>query len=175
MDLSTYLKVNFSRYKSLAPSAEKIHQLLSNKNVNVINDHIALRTVNLKHISKEVCSDYFLNQGYEINGSYSFEEKKLEAIHLEKVGQPKIFISELKLECFNSSAQEIIKKTLNTIPDHISSIQLLNYGRKWSLSFRDYQLVFDQSPYAAWCLAIGFCPNHFTIDIDSLDGFNSLR
>lgn len=174
MDLETYFKVNFSRYKSVTPSAEKIQQLLSEKDESFANDHIALRTINFKHTCKEVLAEYFLNQGYEIKGQYDFELKKLKAIHLEKENWPKVFISELLSEELSGPVKEIVSKAFSTIPDHIASLPLLNYGRKWDLSHRDYLTVEKESPYAAWCLGLGFMPNHYTVDVNSLKSFESL-
>ena len=178
MNLETYFKVNFSRYKSLTPSASNILELLKQSNQpesSIINDHIALRTIDLEHLNKEKCSQFFIDQGYTICGEYHFQEKKLNAIHLEKKNEPKIFISELILSEFSTSLQDKCNELLGTIPTSISSIELLNYGRKWNISHQDYLAIETESPYAAWCLAIGYCPNHFTIDVRSLHNFKDLE
>jgi hypothetical protein len=175
VDLTTYFKVNFSRYKALAPSVGKIHSLLLDGKKSVKNDHIALRTIDLTHTNKEKCAKFFIEHGYQKSGEYSFEEKKLNAIHLEKAGWPKVFISELILKNFSEELQNTCKEVFNSIPVGLTSIELLHYGRKWNFSHSTYTKVVKESPYAAWCLAIGFCPNHFTIDLNTLDSFSSLE
>jgi hypothetical protein len=178
MNLETYFKVNFSRYKSLAPSVAQIQELLKANNQSqeiITNDHIALRTIDMEHVNKEKCAQFFIDQGYQICGEYHFKDKKLKAIHLEQDKYPKVFISELILSEFSAELQKIIKALLKTIPRSITSIELLNYGRKWDISYQDYLIIDKESPYAAWCSAVGYCPNHFTVDIRSLKNFNDLE
>jgi hypothetical protein len=174
MDLKTYFLVNFSRYKSISPSVAKIQQILMENGSKIENDHIALRTVNIEHLNKEKCAQFFIENGYKVSGEYHFKEKKLNAIHLEKKSWPKIFISELILSDFSKNLQNICYEIFNCIPSDLTSCELLNYGRKWEFSYKNYQELEKESPYAAWCLAIGFYPNHFTVDLNTLSSFESL-
>ena len=83
----------------LCPSAEKVHHLLKEDEA-LINDHIALRTFNVAPLGIETLAKPFLELGYKACGDYLFESKKLVAKHYEHPdpNQPKVFISELKVE-----------------------------------------------------------------------------
>jgi len=83
----------------LCPSAEKVHHLLKEDEA-LINDHIALRTFNVAPLGIETLAKPFLELGYKACGDYLFESKKLVAKHYEHPDpkQPKVFISELKVE-----------------------------------------------------------------------------
>ena len=81
-------------YISYTPSAEKISKLFGEQ---VTNDHIAFRTLNLDQCNIFKQADYLQEFGYKVSGDYHFEQKKLNAIHLENRQErlPKIFLSEL--------------------------------------------------------------------------------
>ena len=106
-------------YLSITPSAEKIHALLSDQQLvhkndqqsDIVNDHIALRTFNLEKVKLSKLAEHFLALGYEAKGDYNFEAKKLDAKHFEHSdpNQPKVFISELKVELMPEKVQKIIQ------------------------------------------------------------------
>ena len=113
--------------------ANKYVELVTQKGGKIVNDHIALRTVNthtgeqpegiraIKHILN--CLEY------KPVLKYKFPKKKLSAVHFEHPDEefPKIFVSQLESEQLPDWAQEIINKTVKDTPYLLSdqSIELL--------------------------------------------------
>ncbi len=114
--------------------AQTYVDLVIAKGGKVINDHIAIRTLNthtgeqpeginaIKHILN------FLN--YSPKDSYKFSKKKLTAVHFEHPNPefPKIFVSQLEVTELPDWAQKIISETVVDTPYLISNeaINLLN-------------------------------------------------
>lgn len=166
-------------YKSITPSAEKIHSLLKAQGETVHNDHIAFRTFNDPKVNISILSKALLSAGYVEKGQYHFEQKKLNAKHFEHpdMDAPKVFISELILEAFSPELNKTIKGTIGEIPEHIiGSSELLYSGRLWeNISFETYSVLLKESEYAAWLYVYGFCVNHFTININALKEIHSVQ
>jgi hypothetical protein len=115
------------------PYANKYVELITQKGGRVVNDHIALRTLNthtggqpegiraIKHIL--TCLEYTPAI------KYPFPKKKLNAVHFEHPDKmfPKIFVSQLEVELLPDWAQKIIKKSVKDTPYILSnnSIELL--------------------------------------------------
>jgi len=108
----------WQQYIASNPHVEKIYDLFCDHNAQVINDHIALRTINDPRINLNVLAKPFITRGYFENGEYHFEAKKLFAKHYEQkdLMQPKIFISQLLLEKLSPFAQKTIKACIDQIP-----------------------------------------------------------
>lgn len=161
----------------LCPSADKIHQLLQ-ESEPLINDHIALRTFNLSPVGMEAIAKPFIDVGYTPCGDYQFEAKKLVAKHYEHPNpkQPKVFISELKVEECSPQLQNIVKKLVDQIDTNkLTSFEFLSSGRLWQLSFEDYQQLAKESEYAAWLAAHGYGANHFTVSVNQLTAFDEAK
>ena len=62
----------WQNYLEVTPSADKVHQLLSNGE-ELINDHVAYRTFNIAKVNIEKISAHLLNLGYKEGGEYHFE------------------------------------------------------------------------------------------------------
>mgnify|MGYP001193757753 CR=1 FL=1 len=45
----------------------------------------------------------------------------------------------------------------------------------WKVSHEDYQALLEESEYAAWMSAFGYCANHFTVSVNQLPGYESLE
>ncbi len=104
--------------------------LVTEKGGNVINDHIALRTINthtgeqpegiraIKHIISCL--------GYSPVAKYNFTRKKLQAVHFEHPDQtlPKIFVSQLEVEQLPGWAQQIIKNAVKDTPYILSDASI---------------------------------------------------
>ncbi len=183
-------------YISITPSAEKIHALLSQqRNANshasksvgsansdsqsdIINDHIALRTFNLEKVRLSKLAEHFLALGYEAKGDYNFAAKKLDAQHFEhpdKV-QPKVFISELKVELMPENVQKIIHQLIEQMPnDAVTETGFLYSGKHWDVSSNDYDVLLQHSEYAAWMAAWGYRANHFTVSVNHLNTHHILE
>lgn len=178
MKTESFFDQIWKQYVELNPDALKIHQLLESKGDKVLNDHVAYRTLNHKKLGIKSLSKIFKNHGYEEKSDYHFEVKKLYAIHLEHKRDsslPKVFLSELLMEQFS----EDLQNTLNKVIDHISietieTESLCTSGRLWPAEFKTYEKLYSESEYAAWFYAYGFCANHFTVNINSLNSFENI-
>lgn len=161
----------------LCPSADKVHSLLEEDEA-LINDHIALRTFNVAPLGLETLAKPFLALGYKDCGDYVFESKKLVAKHFEHPGplQPKVFISELKVEECSPQLQEIVAKLVEQVDaTKLEGDAFLYGGRLWDISFADYQLLAEESEYASWLAAHGYGANHFTVNVNQLKAFTEVK
>ncbi len=108
---------------TITPSAHKIHALLAGEeNTNdIVNDHVAFRTFALDKTRLDKLAAHFLALGYEAKGDYDFEAKKLTAKHFEHPDdtKPKVFISELRVNELSETAQTIIKKLVDQMPESV--------------------------------------------------------
>lgn len=180
MDSKTIFTKLWNDYTELNPSVKKIHDLFTQKGEKIENDHIAFRTFNDARININVLSQIFIKAGYIEKGSYQFEEKKLYAKHFEfpaDPSAPRIFISELKLEEFSPFLQNTIKKVIDSIPkENLKSDDLIYSGRIWkSINFETYNKLREESEYAAWLYVYGFRANHFTVNINGLQIYDSVE
>ncbi|MGY5614314.1 2-oxoadipate dioxygenase/decarboxylase family protein [Vibrio brasiliensis] len=161
----------------LCPSAEKVHQLLQEDEA-LINDHIALRTFNVEPLGIATLAQPFLDAGYKPCGDYVFESKKLAAKHFEHPDpkQPKVFISELKVDECSSELQAIVAKLVEQVDtDKLKGHEFLHGGRLWDISHADYQTLAKESEYAAWLAAHGYGANHFTVSVNQLNAFDEVK
>ncbi|MEQ6122318.1 DUF1338 domain-containing protein [Reichenbachiella sp. MALMAid0571] len=178
MDIEHTLEKLWLNYSAITPSAFSIKNLFESLGEQVKNDHIAFRTFNDPRVNIEKLALPFIRLGYEPKQDYYFEEKKLNARHYEHPdeGLPKIFISELILEKCTPTLQATVLHLLNSLsPRHLSE-DLIFSGRLWDKPFVDtYELLRKESEYAAWLYLYGFVVNHFTIDVNALNGFASIE
>jgi len=164
-------------YVDTNPPAQRIFDLFTSKGEKVINDHIAFRTYNHPRINVDVMGAVFTNLGYEEKGDYQFKKKKLYAKHFEHSDpeMPLIFISQLKVEEFNSDTQNIIEALINQIPEGFTNNPSFVFsGKPWKISYKDYLKLKSVSEYAAWMSAYGFRVNHFTVSINHLQNFDGI-
>lgn len=165
-------------YVAINPLALKIHDLLIQEDGRGLsNDHIALRTFNHPRVNIDVMAKPFLKCGYTYKGDYQFPEKKLYAKHFEHSDekQPKIFISELKLEEFSPDLQKKVHALIAQIPAGTEHrFDFVSMGRPWKATTKDYQELLKESDYAAWVLAFGYRPNHFTVFINDMKNFSDI-
>lgn len=165
-------------YVDLNPQAQKITQLFKERNDEVVNDHIALRTFNHPRLGVDVIAKPFIEGGYVESGDYQFEEKKLYAKHYQHPDEnmPKIFISELKLEEFSEDLRDTVQGLIDQVEDAtISRFDFASLGRPWEVSSEVYEKLAKESEYASWVAAIGYRPNHFTVFVNKLKSFEGLE
>ena len=169
--INALLDEMWESYISYTPSAAKIAKLFDE---DIVNDHIAFRTLNLEACNIHKQANYLSKFGYRIGGDYYFEQKKLNAIHLENENSnlPKIFLSELMLEKFSSELNDCFKNIFNSID--ISQKDLFMGGRSWDIDFEIYKKLSEESEYASWLYVWGFCPNHFTVSINHLSAYQEI-
>lgn len=161
----------------LCPSAAKVHQLLQ-EDEPLINDHIALRTFNVAPLGIETLAKPFLAVGYKACGDYVFESKKLVAKHFEHPDpkQPKVFISELKVDECSPELQAIVHKLVEQVDaSKLTSSDFLYGGRLWELSYADFQILAKESEYASWLAAHGYGANHFTVSVNQLNQHEEVK
>lgn len=176
-NINSLLQNMWNDYCQLNPIARQVYDLLTNEGEVVLNDHIALRTFRHSRLGIESMAKIFKKLGYHEVQDYHFKTKKLYAKHYEHSDEskPKIFISELILDALTLEAQKIIESVIKQIPDELFNSQGFCYsGRNWELSFSDYEFLAKESEYASWVSAIGFRPNHFTVNVNALKIYNSI-
>lgn len=168
----------WENYTKRNPHALAVYNLFTEQGEKVINDHVAFRTFNDPRVNVDVLAKFFTKYGYEEKGSYEFPVKKLFAKHYEHPDPdaPKVFISELLVEEFSKELQHIAKVCVGSIPDHLlKSEALLTAGNVWQpLRYKTYKELLAESEYAAWMYAFGFCPNHFTVNVNALKNFHEV-
>ena len=169
----------WNEYTDRTPSAKKVKELFETQGNKIYNDHVAFRTFEDSRVNIDVLSETFINNGYEYKGDYHFSEKKLYAKHFEhktNKDAPLVFISQLLTSEFSVELQSIIKNTLDTVDyDAVPNEELVFKGRLWDTpSYSTYTRLLEESEYAAWLYVNGFCSNHFTVDINKLDTFETI-
>lgn len=161
----------------LCPSAQKVHDLLQ-EDEPLVNDHIALRTFSLAPLGIAVLAEPFMQLGYQERGDYRFDRKKLTAKHYEHPdpNQPKVFISQLEVGLCSDELQAIVTRLTEQIAaDKLTGYDFLFGGRLWEVSHQDYVTLSEESEYAAWLAAHGFGANHFTVSVNQLGRFDSVK
>jgi hypothetical protein len=181
-----------SRYKERVPDVSVVINAMINEGVitnadDIENDHIAFRTMGVQHLGIQSFEKIFLHYGYTKQGYYYFEEKKLDAYWYapptEK--QPRIFVSELKVGALSEKAQEIIYSYTNEVKaDPVDSLDLNDaaavdaflHSPLWRTpTFSDYQILAQESEYAAWVIYNRYYLNHFTVSVHNLpEGYNTV-
>lgn len=180
MDKTQLFEKLWSDYSNRTPSAQKIKTLLESKGNTVANDHIAFRTFDDDRINIDALATTFTKIGYVFKADYHFEKKKLYAKHFEHKtdkNAPLIFISQLITSEFSIELQSVINNILKTIDFSRINPETLSYsGRLWNKpNYEIYSQLLNESEYAAWLYVNGFCPNHFTVDVNKLKTFNTLQ
>jgi len=177
------LKAIFDRlwhdYTSQNPSARKIFNIFNDEGENVVNDHIAFRTLDLEDIDINALVTPFIKNGYVTRGEYHFEEKHLYAKHFEIPGDknaPRIFISQLILDDVSPFIREVFREAFLTVDrKKLDSSNLIFAGQIFNpISYRMYQMLREESEYAAWFYVFGFRANHFTVSVNALKKYNSI-
>lgn len=170
----------WKEYTDQNPSAQRIHDLFTKENEIVENDHVAFRTFDDPRMNIQILSKKFLKAGYKFVGEYKFEDKHLNAVHLEHPDEenaPRVFISELILSEFSEDFQKTVKKRLNSVGNaYYSDPDLVHKGSVWAKpSYNDYQALRKESEYAAWLYVHGFRVNHFTVSINALNKYDTIE
>ena len=191
--LDTILNGLFKTYFERVPDVKKITNAMIKKGwvssqEDIINDHVAFRTLGVKNLGIASFEKIFLAHGYQKKEFYSFEAKKLNAYWYAPPteNQPRIFISELRVEELSKEAQNIIYKyTENITTDPVDLLdlntpkQVVEFFEKplWKLpTLSDYNTLLNESEYAAWVLYNRYYLNHYTISVHELpNGYDRLE
>ena len=176
--LDIFFEKLWENYIYLNPRAKQIYHQLTNRENEVINDHIALRTFSHPRVNLDKIKKPFLDRGYIEKDHYNFKEKKLSAKYFQHPHDyyPKIFISELLLSEFSSTLVQMVERLVENISfESAESLDFFTQNRPWSISYKDYCTLHRESNYAAWVSAFGFRANHFTVFVNALESFSDLR
>ncbi|MGN5954590.1 DUF1338 domain-containing protein [Sphingobacterium lactis] len=183
----------FEHYRRNVADVDKITKALLERQVvssqeEIVNDHIAFRTLGVPNLGLASFEKIFLSFGYKKMDYFYFEGKKLDAYWYAPAdpAYPRIFVSELRVKELSKEAQEIIQKYTKSITsDPVDQIDLKN-GEEvaaflqeplWDLpTSSEYETLLAESEYAAWVIYNRYYLNHYTISIHELkDGYNTLE
>lgn len=191
--LKFILKGLMDRYRSRVPDVNKILNAMVNEGIinnfdEIVNDHIAFRTMGVPQLGIKSLEKIFLHYGYSRKDAYDFPEKKLNAFWYEPENKyfPRIFISELRVLDLPDDIQKIITSYTDEVKsDPVDSINLDDpkavdeflHSSLWRLPTKtDYEKLLTVSEYAAWVIYNRYYLNHYTISVHRLkDGYNSLE
>ena len=132
------LKRLWGQFINRVSYANTYSQLVTQKGGNVVNDHIALRTLNT-HTGEQPAGIHAIKHIIEVLeykpvGKYRFSRRRLNAVHFEHPDPtfPKIFVSQLEVEELPGWAQNIINETVKDAPYLLSDvgIELLQLLKK---------------------------------------------
>jgi len=183
----------FATYSERVPNVRKITSEMVKKGMvkdqnEIINDHVAFRTMGVENLGIASFEKIFLAHGYEKRDFFHFKVKKLDANWYSPPTPdlPRIFISELKVDLLSEKVKKIIRKyTDSVISDPVDHINLNNaegvssffQNPLWELpSIEDYEALLAESEYAAWVIYNRYYLNHYTISVHDLpDAYCSLE
>lgn len=183
----------FEHYRKNVVDVDKItHALLDREVVNsqqeIVNDHIAFRTLGVPHLGIGSLEKIFLSFGFKKMDYYSFLGKKLDAYWYAPPSEeyPRIFASQLRVAEFSDEVQTIIHRyTDGLTSDPVDELDLGNgpevaaFLQKplWDLpTSQEYQTLLAASEYAAWVIYNRYYLNHYTISIHELKkGYSTLE
>lgn len=173
MELNTLFNRLWTEYATQNPSADKIFNLLEKEGEKVVNDHIAFRTLDYPEINIEALATPFVNRGYVPAGEYVFEEKHLFARHFELPSDseaPRIFISQLQLDDCSPFIRQVFNEAFESVDrEKLDPDRLIFAGQIFTpVSYRIYNMLREESEYAAWFYVFGFRANHFTVSVNAL-------
>ncbi|MGR3810970.1 2-oxoadipate dioxygenase/decarboxylase family protein [Jiulongibacter sp. NS-SX5] len=190
--LSAVFNRLFKPYEERVPVVDKImnamvaHGIIDER-TDIVNDHIAFRTLGVPHLGVSSFEKIFLHYGYEKRDYFHFEGKKLNAWWYSPPAEhyPRIFISELRVEDLSENARDIIHSyTSFLMKDPVDELDLNDveavgdFFEKslWRLpTFEDYHQLNIESEYAAWVIYNRYYLNHYTISVHALPkGYNTL-
>lgn len=182
-----------SRYRQRVPDVDRIINQLVNQQIigsadEISNDHVAFRTIGVKHLGIASLERIFLAYGYQRRDQYRFEEKKLDAYWYSPPADhyPRVFISELCVDELSEEAQEIIRSYTDVVKsdpvdniaiDKWQQVDKFLHSSMWELlSWKHYERLLSESEYAAWALYNRYYLNHFTISVHDLkEPYNTLE
>ncbi|MND66511.1 hypothetical protein D3C80_579060 [compost metagenome] len=191
--LDIFLNILFERYRDKVPAVNQITNALTERGVvnsqqEIINDHIAFRTLGVPHLGINSFEKIFLYHGYQKRDNYFFEGKKLNAYWYAppSAEYPRIFMSELTVDKLSENAQNIIKKyTQHITADPVDSLDLDNgqqigeflHQSLWQVPTKEeYLALLEENEYAAWVIYNRYYLNHYTISVHALkEGYNTLE
>lgn len=190
--LDIFMNMLFERYQQKVPAVMKITGAMIAQGIvtaqqEIVNDHVAFRTLGVPHLGIQSFEKIFLYHGYIKRDYYYFEGKKLNAYWYAPPTEayPRIFMSELVVDQLSPGAQQIIHQYTDAITSDPVDALDLNNGQQigeffhqalWPLpTKKDYETLLAESEYAAWVIYNRYYLNHYTISVHALkEGYNTL-
>jgi|TARA_B110000908_G_scaffold67524_1_gene81591 hypothetical protein len=191
--INIILESLFDTYSDRVPDVKKITSALIESNIisnqsEIVNDHIAFRTMGVEFLGIQSLEKIFLHHGYVKKDFYSFKTKKLNAFwysHSDE-NMPRIFISELKVNDLSENSRRIISKYTDQVTeDPVDKLDLSNANEVinflsnplWSLpSLNDFNDLLKETEYGSWVIYNRYYLNHYTISVHELiDQYNTLE
>ena len=183
--LSRILNGLFVPYANRVPDVKAVSSAMKNlglitKQEDIINDHIAFRTLGIPNLGISSFEQIFLHHGYTKQDHYFFPKKKLDAYWYKPPNDsyPRVFISELRVESLSKKAQLIIDNYTNNIQenplnqvdlDNVNDVVSFLHKALWELPrLADYNTLLKESEYGAWVLYNRYYLNHYTISVHEL-------
>jgi hypothetical protein len=183
------------RYRERVPDVEHIITEMVNKGVidkqeDIINDHIAFRTLGVGQLGIQSLEKVFLAYGYTKRDRFYFPQKQVDANWFSPPEDipnlPRVFISECRVSAFTQETQDIIRKYSKHITsDPVDGLDLMNgkavdeflHTQLWTQpTWEDYSTVSKESEYVSWILNNRYYLNHFTVSIHELnDGHDNIE
>ncbi len=191
--LERLLERLWEQYKIDCPYAAEAEKLYPEAS----NDHIAFRSVNVgagKDMTHGIdpIKSFWEQFGYKEREKYLIEEKNIRAIHMDKKGFPKIFISEFRTEfCEQEEARRTINNAFGIChrdvfaaseprsnqriklnPELLSISELANFFflNPYPLmpTHQELKDLGEIDQYVAWVRCFGNMVNHFTLDVSTI-------
>ena len=193
--LNIVLEGLMRRYQERVPNVEHIVNEMVRAGMigsvdDIINDHIAFRTLGVPNLGIQSLEKVFLAYGYTRMDRYHFDAKKLDAHWYappsDPLNLPRVFISECRVGDFSKITQTIIQRYASFITeDPVDALDLMDgvavdeflHTRLWDQpTWEDYSITAEESEYVSWVLNNRYYLNHFTISIHALpDGYNDIQ
>lgn len=181
-ELDQIMEALFTPYRNRVPDVKKISEAMVAKGIiknegDIVNDHIAFRTLGVPHLGIASFEKIFLHYGYTKKDHYYFEGKKLDAYWYAPPEDhyPRIFMSELRVGDLSYEAQTIIESyTKNIVSDPVEKLNLTDpvevgeffHKALWELpTIEDYNALAAESEYASWVIYNRYYLNHYTISV----------
>jgi len=179
MKANEFFEALWQNYVTTTPQAKKIKSLFESLNETIVNDHVAFRTLSNSPIEIKYLQPLLESMGYEEQGQYVFEQKKLLAksySHSDK-NIPKIFISELQRHLMPKNSQDVLSDIVSQIPeDATKGLDVFYQGTFWQpVSWEAYQSLVTESEYAGWFSYMGLRANHFTVSLNHLKHYTDMN
>jgi hypothetical protein len=177
MNRTEFFTALWKQYIQVTPQAHRIQALFKARGENVINDHVAFRTFDIKGFDLDRASELLATIGYEPFDSYAFPDKHLRAKAFwvpNDSSAPKIFFSELIRAELDEEAQVIINEVTRYLEGELTLKDLTGCYPFHKPTFDQYQSLANTSEYAGWLSTMGYQANHFTVSINALNTLSTM-
>lgn len=165
-------------YRVLNPEADRVRGLLQARGETVVDDHIALHTLDHPRLGIDATARSFERLGYHAAEEYLDPERGVRSRRYatEEPGRPQVFISELRLGEFSRGLRDIVNALLRQVdPQQVRDDDCVTGGLLWYPIMRDTRdRLLQESEYAAWVATFGFRAHHFAVSVNALGSIDSI-